>query len=106
RWSRRSTQPFNPIPAYPISIRNRRASQCTERLRRLAESSLSSVALNGKVNTALPYAVAGMWLFCLGMAEFLQATGASNGANDARQMGEDLRQRRDGLCRTDGDANA
>src|SRR5262245_1931010 len=30
------------------------------------------IALNGEVNAARPYAVAGMWLFCIGMAELFR----------------------------------
>ena len=31
-----------------------------------------AVALNGQVNAAMPYAVVGMWLFCIGMAELFR----------------------------------
>jgi hypothetical protein len=31
-----------------------------------------SVALNGQKNAAMPYAVAGMWLFCIGIAELFR----------------------------------
>ena len=33
---------------------------------------LRPVALNGQQNAAMPYAVAGMWLFCVGMAELFR----------------------------------
>ena len=57
------------------------------------------VALNGQQNAAMPYAVAGMWLFCVGMAELVPAIGTRNGVNQAWEMGADLRHCRDGICR-------
>ena len=41
------------------------------------------VAVNGQVNAARPYAVAGMWLFCVGMAELFRQL--AKGMAPARQ---------------------